>query len=147
MSVGRALRVVPTRTRVVVEDRDGGCRVPGCDRRRRVEVHHIRHWEDGGPTDTANLVALCPRHHRLHHRGGLGIAGDADDADGLVFTDARGRRLATCGRPAPPGPDLPAATKQLNLAHSTYVHPTGERMDYSCVQFNEATSGGQIHCQ
>ena len=30
VSVGRAFRVVPERTRVVVEDRDRGCRVPGC---------------------------------------------------------------------------------------------------------------------
>ena len=108
---------------------------------RRVEVHHIAHWEDGGPTDTANLVALCPRHHRLHHRGGLGISGDADDPNGLIFTDARGRRLTGCGRPAPPGPDLRGATEQLNLSPSTYVHPTGERMDYWCVYFNETPIG------
>ncbi len=40
------------------------------------------HWEDGGPTDTANLVALCGFHHRLHHRGGLGIAGRWVHPDG-----------------------------------------------------------------
>ncbi|MDP9071155.1 MAG: HNH endonuclease, partial [Actinomycetota bacterium] len=61
------------------------------------------HWEDGGRTDTANLVALCGPHHRLHHRGGLGIAGNADEPEGMVFTDPRGRRLTGAGRPAPPG--------------------------------------------
>ncbi len=57
VSVGRALRIVPERTRVAVEERDGGCRVPGCDRTRWLQVHHIVHWEDGGSTDTANLAS------------------------------------------------------------------------------------------
>ncbi len=34
VSVGRAFRTVPERTRVVVENRDRGCRVPGCERSR-----------------------------------------------------------------------------------------------------------------
>jgi hypothetical protein len=105
-----------------------GCRVPGCDRRRWLEIHHVRHWEDGGPTDTANLVALCSRHHRLHHLGHLGISGSADRPDGLVFTDHRGRRLTGCGRPAPPG----------NLAfNGNWRHPSGERLDARWVYFGE----------
>ena len=121
----------------MVEDRDRGCRVPGCSRSRWLQVHHITHWEDGGPTDTPNLVALCGRHHRLHHRGQLGIAGDADDPDGIVFTDARGRRLTGCGRPAPPRPELADAVERLQLRPTTYVHPTGERLDTRWVHFNE----------
>ncbi|HWC10460.1 MAG TPA: DUF222 domain-containing protein, partial [Acidimicrobiales bacterium] len=113
LSVGRAHRIVPERTRVAIEERHGGCRVPGCGHTRWLQVHHVTHWEDGGPTDTANLVALCSRHHRLHHRGLLGVEGDADDAEGLVFTDARGRRLTGCGRPAPPGPDLAVTARGL----------------------------------
>jgi hypothetical protein len=66
VSVGRTTRVVPRRLRRLVEHRDGACRVPGCDRHRRLQIHHIRHWQDGGPTDSRNLVALCPFHHRLH---------------------------------------------------------------------------------
>lgn len=131
VSVGRAFRTVPERTRIVVEDRDRGCRVPGCDRSRWLHVHHIRHWEDGGPTDTANLLALCQFHHRLHHRGGLGITGNADDPDGVVFTDERGRPLAASGRPVPPGdPPWPPGN---------WIHPTGERFDpsWSWVHFDE----------
>jgi hypothetical protein len=131
VSVGRSARIVPERTRMAVEQRDGGCRVPGCDRRRWLQVHHIRHWEDGGATDTPNLVALCSRHHRLHHRGLLAIEGDADDPDGLVFTDFRGRRLTGSGRPAPP--------PQLALT-ATYSHPTGERIDPACVWFRPPPS-------
>ena len=65
VSVGRTQHIVPDRTRRVVEHRDGGCRVPGCTARHFLEVHHIIHWEDDGPTDTWNLICLCPHHHRL----------------------------------------------------------------------------------
>ena len=59
--------------------------------------------------------------------GRLGIEGDADEPDGLVFTDRRGRRLTGCGRPAPPG--------QLPMA-GTWVPPSGERLDTRWVYFN-----------
>ena len=73
-------------------------------------------------------MALCSRHHRLHHQGRLGIAGDADDPDGLEFADRAGRRLTGCGRPAPPG--------ELVLT-ATHAHPTGERLDGRWVQFRD----------
>jgi hypothetical protein len=31
------------------------------------EVHHIKHWLDGGRTDINNLVMLCREHHRILH--------------------------------------------------------------------------------
>ena len=52
---------------MVIENRDRGCRVPGCPRTRWLHIHHLTHWEHGGPTDTNNLIALCAHHHRLHH--------------------------------------------------------------------------------
>ena len=69
--------------------RDRKCRVPWCPQTRWLHVHHVEHVADGGATDTANLIAICPADHRLHHRGQLGISGDADRPDGLTFTDAR----------------------------------------------------------
>ena len=137
VSVGRAFRTVPDRTRMVVEERDRGCRVPGCDRSRWLHVHHIAHWEDGGASDTANLLALCQRHHRLHHLGRLGIQGDADDPDGVVFTDERGRRLGSSGRPEPPGQAIEVAARRLGVAPGAWSHPTGERLDPSAVYFDE----------
>jgi hypothetical protein len=128
LSVGRTQRIVPERTRMAIEERDGACRVPGCERTRWLQVHHITHWEDGGATDTANLLSLCGRHHRLHHLGTLGIAGNADDPDGVAFTDAKGRQLTGCGRPAPPG-DLTCT--------GTWSHPSGERLDPRWVHFRE----------
>ncbi len=128
LSVGRRARIVSNRTRLAIEERDGGCRVPGCDRTRWLHVHHIVHWEDGGATDTANLMALCSKHHRQHHRGQLGIEGDADDPSGIAFTDARGRPLASGGQPIPPTEPAPAGN---------WTHPSGERMDDECVVFSE----------
>ncbi len=127
LSVGRKARIVPNHTRLAIEERDGGCRVPGCDRDKWLHVHHVQHWEDGGPTDTENLIALCGRHHRLHHRGQLGISGDADEPHGITFTDARGRPLAPAGTPIPP--TEPPRT-------GNWVHPTGERLDDDCVVFS-----------
>ena len=105
VSVGRALRIVPERTRRLVLDRDRGCRFPGCVATAHLQVHHVVHWAHGGRTDLDNLVALCPFHHDAHHAGEFGIRGDANVLGGLVFT-ARG------GFPIGPGPLYapPAAT-------------------------------------
>nr|MDP9166559.1 HNH endonuclease [Actinomycetota bacterium] len=63
---GRATRQIGRRVRRVLEHRDRCCVVPGCGATRGLHAHHIRHWEDGGPTDLDNLVLVCPFHHRLH---------------------------------------------------------------------------------
>jgi hypothetical protein len=120
---GRSQRVVSDRLRRVVERRDRGCRVPGCTNERYVEVHHIIHWLQGGVTDSWNLISLCPYHHRAHHRGLLGISGNADTEGGVVVTDADGRPLPTTNQPKPPDrdPDPPS---------EPYVPPTGERLDH-----------------
>ncbi|HYI62664.1 MAG TPA: DUF222 domain-containing protein [Acidimicrobiales bacterium] len=132
VEVGRVHRTPSVRLRRLVEHRDQGCRVPGCDRRLWLHVHHIKHWEDGGPTSSANLCCLCPFHHRLHHKGRLGIGGDADGE--LTFTDHQGRRLAPAGRPRPPGPgDAPRV--------SPYRGPTGERLDPRAVHFAPTRTG------
>ena len=41
------------------------CQVPGCD--RLPEAHHHRPWAQGGRTDLADLVNLCPWHHHRAH--------------------------------------------------------------------------------
>ena len=77
---GRATRLINRRLRRALEHRDRTCVVPGCGATRGLHAHHIRHWEDGGPTELANLVLLCPYHHRLHHRGVITITGPAHRA-------------------------------------------------------------------
>jgi hypothetical protein len=102
VSVGRAFRTVPGRTRTAVEDRDRGCRVPGCERDRWLHIHHIEHWENGGASDTNNLICLCSRHHPLHHLGKPGIKGNANGPGGVRFTDEQGQLLAGGSPPTPP---------------------------------------------
>ena len=46
------------------------CRFPGCSARRHLHAHHVRPWSLGGPTDLANLVFMCSRHHVVIHEQG-----------------------------------------------------------------------------
>jgi hypothetical protein len=75
LQVGRKTRRISPALRRAMRTRDGGCRYPGCRRRRHLNAHHIRHWADGGPTDLENLILLCRRHHMLLHEAGYGLAG------------------------------------------------------------------------
>jgi hypothetical protein len=129
--IGRTQHIVPRRIRRLVEHRDGGCRVPGCDRTAHVQVHHIDHWEDGGDTVTWNLICLCSHHHRQHHQGLLGITGDADEPDGVTFTTATGLTLRPSGTPAPPRVIPPTRP---------YAGPTGERLQKHAVCFSRRRS-------
>jgi hypothetical protein len=159
VNVGRAQRIVPTRTRRLVEDRDRGCRYPGCNATAHVECHHIIHWVDGGPTDTWNLASLCPFHHDAHHDGDFTISGHADNPSGLTFTTRHGfpirpgpafttPTLTTASTttdpppspPDPPDPRCPSAPPEsLEPAppRTCYRGPTGESLDLRYVSFGE----------
>ena len=102
IGVGRATRAVPPWLRRVLEQRDRGCRFPGCERSTWTHAHHIRWWTGGGPTDANNLALVCHAHHRLIHEGGWTIEGDPDHD--LRFVRPDGRVLTT--GPPPIRPDL-----------------------------------------
>ncbi|MGQ0843612.1 MAG: DUF222 domain-containing protein [Sporichthyaceae bacterium] len=70
LSVGHTYRTVTAGIWAALVARDGGCVFPGCVAPPWMcEAHHIRHWEDGGPTEVENLALLCGRRHRsVHHR-------------------------------------------------------------------------------
>jgi hypothetical protein len=71
LDVGRATRVPATATRRAVQARDRGCVWRGCHRPASWgEVHHLRHWAQGGSTDLVNLVTICGTHHWKVHEGG-----------------------------------------------------------------------------
>jgi Domain of unknown function (DUF222)/HNH endonuclease len=135
LAFGRKRRIVPPILRVLIQHRDGGCRVRGCAQSRWLHVHHIIHWAAGGLTISSNLVALCPYHHRLLHRGRLHIRGDADDPDGLTFTDEHGRQLAPA-RASPPGQPAAEAATQLGLVPNPFRHPSGEPLDSWMIVWN-----------
>jgi hypothetical protein len=69
LDIGRTSRTIPLGIRRAVVARDIGCVHLNCDApAQRCEVHHVRHWANGGPTALNNLVLLCPRHHwTIHH--------------------------------------------------------------------------------
>jgi hypothetical protein len=74
IDVGRKTPVVPAAIRRAVIARDKTCRVPGCRRPPAwCEVHHIKHWAEGGETSLSNCVLLCRRHHRLIHEEGFTV--------------------------------------------------------------------------
>ena len=107
VSVGRRTRIVPPHIRRALEERDRGCRYPGCAC-RFTDAHHVKHWADGGETSLANTVLLCRRHHRLVHEGGTRMALDRDGK--AVFFTREGQVIAS----APPlaeevAEELPAA--------------------------------------
>jgi hypothetical protein len=54
------------------------CRVPGCNRRRYVDVHHLVSCSEGDEHSRRNCITLCSTHHRRLHQGKLQITGDAD---------------------------------------------------------------------
>ena len=66
LDVGRLHRLATPAIRMAVGLRDGGCAFPGCGvPMDRCDLHHVRPWQEGGPTSMANLVALCATHHPL----------------------------------------------------------------------------------
>lgn len=102
VSVGRSMRIVPDRTRRLIEDRDAGCRFPGCPATRFLENHHLIHWSRGGATDFDTLISLCPKHHREHHQGEFTITGDPNRPTGLNFSTKYGLPIAVQVPPNPP---------------------------------------------
>lgn len=131
---GRLLGIsplVPTvtpRLRSIIEQRDQGCRYPGCSQRRWVHIHHIEHREDGGLTIAKNLCSLCPFHHRLHHQGGFSISGDPERVDGLRFRDRWGQDIGP--------PDFGPVAPPLLGAEPTFQPPLGERLETRWFSWN-----------
>ena len=133
LDVGRRRRTISPALRRALAARDRHCRFPGC-RATRCDVHHVRHWAQGGATALDNLVLLCRRHHRAVHEEGfrvvLGPAGET-------------RFVRPDGRPLPEAPHLPPVagdplapvTARLNRAgirigpHTATPAWRGERLD------------------
>jgi hypothetical protein len=123
LSVGRKTRAVPPALRRALNARDGGCRFPGCDNRRFVDAHHVRHWAKGGETALRNLVLLCHRHHRLVHEGGYAVD------QRMRFYDPRGRPIPSVPRPPPGNLGALLASRGNGIGPNTCASGTGDRID------------------
>ncbi len=93
----RARAFVSQKRRRAVVRRDGRCRWPGCNRRLRLQVHHLHPSSWGGSDDTSNLAAVCAYHHGLLvPHGDYVLDGNPNRPDGLalraVTKEERARR-------------------------------------------------------
>ena len=124
--LGRTSRVVSLPLRRLLSDVDGErCRFPGCSRVTKLHAHHVRYWSHGGPTDLANLVLVCSRHHTLIHSEGFQ----------LVLTPDRQLTVRTAvDIPVPHSPGLPVGDMDAlpGGISATTLPPqvTGERIDW-----------------
>jgi len=129
LALGRRRRKPNAAIRRAARERDNcRCRFPGCQS-RRVDLHHIQHWINGGRTDLANLVSLCPYHHKLVHDRGYLIAAPPGGGGTFVFFHPDGTRLPAC-------PPLPEPDGPIDRAHDADITPDtiippwyGERLD------------------
>ncbi len=118
---GRKTRSVPSALRRALRSRDRGCRFPGCENRRFVDAHHIRHWARNGETRLDNLVLLCRRHHRLVHEGGYRVD------DRLRFYDPWGFEIPAVAQP-PPGDPVEVLRHQRHIDATTCAGGDGYHM-------------------
>jgi hypothetical protein len=86
LAMGRQIRNANRAQRRALRAMYRSCAFPGCDVEfDRCEIHHIVPWELGGPTDLANLIPTCSRHHHVVHEGGWQL----DLADDRTLTITR----------------------------------------------------------
>jgi hypothetical protein len=126
LDLGRRRRRPNAALRRAARERDTcRCRFPGCES-RRVDLHHIRYWSNGGRTELDNLVSLCKYHHLLvHDRGYLIAARDGT----FTFYRPDGTAIPSC-------PPLPAPDGTIGDCHDADITPGtiippwyGERLD------------------
>ena len=127
LNVGRRTRKPSAALRRAARERDRyGCRFPGCES-RRIDLHHIVFWANGGQTRLSNIICLCKRHHRVVHDKGIIIAA-ADD--GFAFYLPGGILISG-------SPPLPASSPVgITTCHDAVITPStiipphsGERLD------------------
>ena len=135
LSVGRRTRTIPPHIRRALEERDRGCRFPGCGC-RFTEAHHVKHWADGGETSLRNTLLLCRRHHRAVHEGRVKVSVNGDGTvlfftpKGRMLVDAPSRPKAARGGersglpPVPTGHSgAPAKGGRLALSNGAALYP------------------------
>jgi hypothetical protein len=103
LNVGRKTRTISAPLRRALNARDKGCRFPGCANTRYMDVHHVKHWANGGETKPSNLVSLCRFHHRAVHEGGIRIEILDDGALRFVWPDGEDVDNVVPGCTQPPG--------------------------------------------
>jgi Domain of unknown function (DUF222)/HNH endonuclease len=126
LDLGRRRRPNATLRRAARERDKCRCRFPGCES-RRVDLHHIQYWSNGGRTKLDNLVSLCKYHHMLVHERSYLIAAARDGTFTFYRPD---------GAAIPASPPLPQPDGWIGDCHDADITPEtiippwyGERLD------------------
>jgi HNH endonuclease/uncharacterized protein DUF222 len=127
LDLGRRRRRPNAALRRAARERDTcRCRFPGCES-RRVDLHHIQYWSNGGRTSLDNLISLCKYHHMLVHDRGYLIAAARDGTFAFYRPD---------GTAVPASPPLPEPSGMIGDCHDADIDPDtiippwyGERLD------------------
>jgi hypothetical protein len=149
LDLGRRRRRPDKALRKAARERDRGrCRFPGCES-RKVDLHHIQYWSNGGRTCLENLISLCRRHHTAVHDRGYLIAASPDGSFAFFQPD---------GTPLPPSPPLPAPGGTIAGVHDAEITPEtiippwyGERLDldyaiYTCLANERVYQNRAVGC-
>jgi 5-methylcytosine-specific restriction endonuclease McrA len=114
LDVGRRRRRPTPAIRRAARERDNcRCRFPACES-RRVDLHHIQYWSNGGPTKLENLISLCKAHHRLVHKRGYLISAGSGGTFSFWTPD---------GTPVPACPALPGPRGEIAACHDADITP------------------------
>ena len=85
LDLGREQRLFTRAQAIALSARHEHCAAEGCERPFAwCELHHLRPWSEGGPTDLENAVPLCGFHHRRMHDEHFAVARAPDGS--LRFT-------------------------------------------------------------
>jgi hypothetical protein len=141
LNAGRKTRIVSAPLRRLLTTRDKGCRFPGCSNARYIDMHHIKHWANGGETKPANLLSLCRFHHRAVHEGGFDVR---------VLDDGALRFVRPDGEPV--DRDAPGCSQPLGdvraISKGKFVDCwRGEHMDLELavdLMIQESRKGGDV---
>ena len=119
------------------------CRFPGCES-RRVDLHHIQYWSNGGRTSLDNLISLCKYHHMLVHDRGHLIAAARDGTFTFYRPD---------GTAIPASPPLPQPDGAIEDCHDADITPEtiippwyGERLDLDHAVYVCFANATNIRC-
>ena len=106
VDLGREQRLANRAQRRALRAMYRTCAYPGCTVRfADCEIHHVIDWDHHGPTDLANLLPLCTRHHHLVHEGGWRLTLHPDRTitlhrpDGTLHFDGSTIDVAPTGLP------------------------------------------------
>lgn len=65
----KRLQITSEIKRQVLHETGYKCANPACRTILTIDIHHLDYISEGGSNQSANLLALCPNCHTLHHKG------------------------------------------------------------------------------